>query len=162
MAKYRKKPVIIEAVKVLETINKIRNHEKIPKWFNSDNLQIIGNKVIVSTLEGLMIANEDDYIIKGVNGELYPCKPDIFEKTYELVGDQMNLLEHYIEKILSVVDVTKEWEEYIQEEDPNFVETDPMLEIKVLINCMGVEEYRVLWYHKSEWDKTQEQGYYMA
>ena len=87
MAKYRKKPVIIEAVKTLETINKIRNHEKIPKWFNSDNLQIIGNKVIVSTLEGLMIANEDDYIIKGVNGELYTCKPDIFEKTYELVGD---------------------------------------------------------------------------
>lgn len=74
----------------------------------------------------------------------------------------MNLLEHYIEKILSVVDVTKEWEKYIQEEDLNFVETDPMLEIKVLINCMGVEEYRVLWYHKSEWDNIQEQGYYMA
>lgn len=74
----------------------------------------------------------------------------------------MNLLEHYIEKIISVVDVTKEWEKYMQEENPNFVETDPMLEIKVLINCMGVEEYRVLWYHKSEWDKIQEQGYYMA
>ena len=50
----------------------------------------------------------------------------------------MNLLEHY------------------------FVKTDPMLEIKVLVNCMGVEEYNILWYHKSEWDKIQEQGYYMA
>ena len=75
----------------------------------------------------------------------------------------MNLLEHYIEKVISVNDVTKEWEKYMQEEeDPNFIETDPMLEIKVLVNYMGVEEYNILWYHKSEWDKIQEQGYYMA
>ena len=75
----------------------------------------------------------------------------------------MNLLEHYIKEIISVEDVTKEWEKYMQEEeDPNFIETDPMLEIKVLVNYMGVEEYNILWYHKSEWDKIQEQGYYMA
>ena len=75
----------------------------------------------------------------------------------------MNLLEHYIKKVISVVDVTKEWEKYMQEEeDPNFIETDPMLEIKVLVNYMGVEEYNILWYHKSEWDKIQEQGYYIA
>lgn len=74
----------------------------------------------------------------------------------------MNLLEHYIEKVISVVDVTKEWEKCMQEEDSNFVETDTMLEIKVLVNCMGVEKYNILWYHKSEWDKIQEQGYYMA
>ena len=74
----------------------------------------------------------------------------------------MNLLEHYIEKVISVVDVTKEWEKCMQEEDPNFVETDSMLEIKVLVNCMGVEEYNILRRHKSEWDKIQEQGYYMA
>jgi hypothetical protein len=74
----------------------------------------------------------------------------------------MNLLEHYIKKVISVGDVTKEWEKYMQEEDQNFVETDPMLEIKILINCMGVEEYNILWHHKSEWDKIQKQGYYMA
>lgn len=75
----------------------------------------------------------------------------------------MNLLEHYIEKVISVEDVTKEWEKYIQEtEDPNFIETDSMLEINILSNCMGVEKYNILWYHKSEWDKIQEQGYYMA
>ena len=75
----------------------------------------------------------------------------------------MNLLEHYIKKVISVKDVTQEWEKYMQEEeDPNFIETDPMLEIKILVNCMGVEEYNILWYHKSEWDKIQEQGYYMA
>ena len=80
--KYRKKPVVIEAVKTLETINKIRNHEKVPKWFDS-RIRIAGNHAVIKTLEGEMIANEDDYIICGVNGELYPCKPDIFEKTYE-------------------------------------------------------------------------------
>ena len=82
--KYRKKPVIIEAVKTLETINKIRNHEEVPKWFD-DRIEIVGNHAVIKTLEGEMIANEDDYIICGVNEELYPCKPDIFEKTYEAV-----------------------------------------------------------------------------
>jgi hypothetical protein len=74
----------------------------------------------------------------------------------------MNLLEHYIEKVVSVEDVTKEWEDFMRKDIPNFVETDPMLEIKILINCMGIEEYNILWYHKSEWDKIQEQGYYVA
>lgn len=74
----------------------------------------------------------------------------------------MNLLEHYIEKVVSVEDVTKEWEDFMRKDIPNFVETDPMLEIKILINCMGIEEYNILWHHKSEWDKIQEQGYYMA
>lgn len=50
----------------------------------------------------------------------------------------------------------------MQKEDPNFIENDPMLKIKILVNCMGVEEYNILWHHKSEWDKIQEQGYYMA
>lgn len=74
----------------------------------------------------------------------------------------MNLLEHYIEKVISVVDVTKEWEEYMQEENPNFVETDPMLEIKMIVNCYGSIQETKQWFHKSEWDKIQEQGYYMA
>ena len=74
----------------------------------------------------------------------------------------MNLLEHYIEKVISVVDVTKEWEKCMQEEDPNFVETDPMLEIKMIVNCYGSIQETKQWFHKSEWDKIQEQGYYMA
>ena len=49
----------------------------------------------------------------------------------------MNLLEHYIEKVISVVDVTKEWEKCMQEEDPNFVETDPMLQVAIIVNCYG-------------------------
>lgn len=42
-------------------------------------------KIYIETLEGVMTATEGDWIIKGVNGEFYPCKPDIFEKTYEPV-----------------------------------------------------------------------------
>lgn len=44
-------------------------------------------KLKIKTLEGVMTADIGDYIIKGVNGEFYPCKPDIFEKTYEEVKE---------------------------------------------------------------------------
>lgn len=46
---------------------------------------IIIDTVHINTLEGTMVAQPGDWIIKGINGELYPCKPDIFEKTYDLV-----------------------------------------------------------------------------
>ena len=74
----------------------------------------------------------------------------------------MNLLENYIEKVISVEDVTKGWEKYMQEEDPNFIETDPMLQISMIINCYGQTTGTTKMFHKSEWDKIQEQGYYMA
>ena len=84
--KFIKKRVVIEAVhwngiKVSET----------PEWIlealNSGVLVRFGDKVQVRTLEGVMTASPGDYIIKGVDGELYPCKPDIFEKTYEKVEE---------------------------------------------------------------------------
>lgn len=74
----------------------------------------------------------------------------------------MNLVEHYIEKVISVEDVTKQWEDFIRKDTPNFVETDSMLEIKMLVNCYGNIKETTQCYHKSEWDKIQEQGYYMA
>lgn len=86
MAKYRKKPVVIEAVQwkgdnqslqeinllALDSAGGIVEHED-------------GERLIIPTLEGLMTANLHDWIIKGVSGEVYPCKPDIFAKTYEKV-----------------------------------------------------------------------------
>ena len=74
----------------------------------------------------------------------------------------MNLLEHYIEKVISVNDVTKEWEKYMQKEDPNYIELDPMLQVAIIVNCYGQTEGTTKMFHKSEWDKIQEQGYYMA
>lgn len=79
--KYTKKPVIIEAVQWTgENIKEIehftRGKARYNLWLDTFELK---------TLEGTMIANVDDYIIKGVKGEFYPCKPYIFEQTYELV-----------------------------------------------------------------------------
>lgn len=84
MPKYRKKPIVIEAFQY-----ELSNKENIPDWF----LESVNNgisyydsfELYISTLEGAHHVSIGDYIIKGVNGEFYPCKPDIFEKTYELV-----------------------------------------------------------------------------
>ena len=72
----------------------------------------------------------------------------------------MNLLEHYIQEIFSVEDVTKEWEDCMRKDDPNFVETDPMLKVEMIVNCYGQTKGTTKMCHKSEWDKIQEQGYY--
>lgn len=87
MPKYRKKPVIINAelwdgseeafVRIALLGSTGRTISKLGK----DILR-------VDTLEGVMRANLGDYIIEGVNGETYPCKPDIFEKTYEPIWDK--------------------------------------------------------------------------
>jgi hypothetical protein len=86
--KYRKKPVVVEAVQWrggnIEEIQSFmadsdRGPIYMPGFSNSD--EIIG----IETLEGRMIANIGDYIIKGVSGEFYPCKSDIFDKTYDAV-----------------------------------------------------------------------------
>lgn len=79
--KYRKKPVVIEAFQF--------RIDNCPDWFMDKvtDLSIITHEkhCFIETLEGLMKANYGDYIIRGVDGEVYPCKPDIFEKTYEAV-----------------------------------------------------------------------------
>ena len=84
--KYRKLPIVIEAFKWEDDCDLFS--EDIPKWFK-DNLKIdfyfSNMNLFIRTLEGNMKVNDGDYIIKGVNNEFYPCKPDIFEKTYELV-----------------------------------------------------------------------------
>ena len=80
MAKFRKKPVIIEAKQLMFNT---ASQSEIAEWCNGK--KGLDGGVIIHTLEGDMVANTGDWIIKGVNGEFYPCKPDIFEKTYELV-----------------------------------------------------------------------------
>lgn len=78
--KYRKKPVVIEAIEyhtddVLEAV----------KFVGESNcyLRPIEKEFYIETLEGDMLVSDGDYIIKGIKGEFYPCKPDIFEATYE-------------------------------------------------------------------------------
>lgn len=79
MKQYRKKPVVIEAVQYLGT-----NFDEIEAFVGGD-AEFRSGELIVATLEGPLHASPQDWIIKGVKGEFYPCKPDIFEATYEPV-----------------------------------------------------------------------------
>lgn len=83
MPQYRKKQVVIDAWQI--TVG-----AAMPEWLieavKDLKVQNIGfGKAIIYTLEGAMTADMGDWIIKGVKGELYPCKPDIFAATYEAV-----------------------------------------------------------------------------
>ena len=73
---YRKKPVVIQAVQFTGNFNEIEE-------FVGGDAEFRDGKLLVATLEGPLWASPADYIIKGVNGEFYPCKPDIFKKTYD-------------------------------------------------------------------------------
>lgn len=85
--KYRKKPVVIEAIQFKGTWESYREICE----FTEDSLQYnhLGEntpqELYIETLEGTHTASNGDYIIKGIKGEFYPCKPDIFELTYEAI-----------------------------------------------------------------------------
>lgn len=81
--KYRKKPIVVEAIRWTG-----KNQTEIDKFCGMKVVWGKNNKAfLVLTREGTKLATMGDYIIKGVNGEFYPCKPDIFEKTYERVDE---------------------------------------------------------------------------
>lgn len=94
--KYRKKPIVIEAFQYDGDLMGRDRIYYVPKWavkafenevmyFGSLNENEPPCELFIKTLEGVHHASVGDYIIQGVNGELYPCKSDIFEKTYEVV-----------------------------------------------------------------------------
>lgn len=84
--KYRKKPVIIDAIQYTGG-NYKEVCEFVGKELKRPLIRYTPSEIIIETLEGNHIARAGDFIIRGVHGEFYPCKPDIFEKTYELVGE---------------------------------------------------------------------------
>jgi hypothetical protein len=79
-ARFRKKPIVIEAMQYDG-----RNATKIGLWANAPEWEddFLGSTFRIVTLEGPMIARVGDWIIRGIEGEFYPCKPGIFEATYE-------------------------------------------------------------------------------
>ena len=86
MNKYRKKPVVVEAFQFYGDLN----NSNVPAWAVKaleDGTMFYGKddplELYINTLEGTHHVSIGDFVIKGVNGELYPCKPDVFEKTYE-------------------------------------------------------------------------------
>lgn len=95
--RYRKRPVVVEAFQYDGDLKGTNRKYYVPDWaveafekgiitFSSDEPGAPPRCLAIRTLEGVMLASIGDFIIRGVNGELYPCKPDIFEKTYEAVS----------------------------------------------------------------------------
>lgn len=86
MAQFRKKPVVIEAEQWLQTVE--QNERLLAEGVIMDIPSRDGS-CLIPTLEGNMTCMLNDYIIKGVKGEYYPCKPEIFELTYDLVEEEV-------------------------------------------------------------------------
>lgn len=88
MAYYRKKPVVVEAIVL--GFNHGHTLEEIADWCGgrAEGGDVNTMRIVIPTLEGDMAATYGDYIIKGVKGEFYPCKPDIFKATYEPVEEK--------------------------------------------------------------------------
>ena len=99
MAKYRKKPVVVEAMQLewstwsemcdFAGVGCLAQNKPQGCYLDENNHPLPGDQVsevmglIVPTLEGLRVARQGDWVIRGIAGELYSCKPDIFEATYE-------------------------------------------------------------------------------
>lgn len=99
MPKFRKKPVVVEAIQWtgsnLEEIRNFVGSDLIEEYVEFFDIKRTLNKMLVDiaidTLEGTMKAGYGDYIIKDVHGDFYPCRPDIFEQTYEEAIEDGNL-----------------------------------------------------------------------
>lgn len=121
MAKYKKKPVLIEAYHYDHELLGIEPERMETKWlseaFETGILHYRKGQLetewllFIATLEGTMEVSMGDYIIQGVKGELYPCKPDIFEATYEKVWPLSPLLENQNIDVGSMTD--EEWRKHL-------------------------------------------------
>jgi hypothetical protein len=90
MGKFRKKPVVIEAELISDLMKNAENKwSALPEWvkskYEAGDILFTSEYINIQTLEGTMRGEKNDYLIQGVMGEIYPCKPDIFLKTYEPV-----------------------------------------------------------------------------
>lgn len=84
MPKFRKKPVVIDAVQWTgENVDEVNDFIGLANNPQTARHGFADGSVFIKTLEGVMEASRMDWIIRGVSNEIYPCKPDIFEKTYE-------------------------------------------------------------------------------
>ena len=80
--RYRKKPLVIEAVRWTGY-----NEDELAEFMGVERVFVTPTRLLlVATLEGRVHAGAGDYVVRGVRGEFYPCKPEVFEKTYEVVG----------------------------------------------------------------------------
>lgn len=128
--KSTKKPVTIECVKWdgenIEEIKSFAGYAYIGGENDSDK------KLVISTLEGDMLASVGDYIIKGVKGEFYPCKPDIFENTYDIVDESG--------PIIKVRAEVRYYEDYIVNGE-NDISYDEQEKVDFLVNDVKIKRW---------------------
>lgn len=150
MTRYRKKPVEIEAVQFTgDNIEEIAEFMGIPlaglQVSVDAVLRMDGNygentHIHIPTLEGTMTANCGDWIIKGVKGEFYPCKPDIFDETYEVIEDEgMTDLKSkpYPKSLLKLPEMTDAEKEAIRKNiEANDTTVLPLIEIHPVNNVI--------------------------
>lgn len=90
MPHFAKRPIVIEAVPAREALHAAaQDWSALPEWlkeaYEAGEIVFAADGVHIRTLEGVMRADPDDWIISGVKGEIYPCKPDVFAATYERI-----------------------------------------------------------------------------
>ena len=90
MSKFVKRPVVIEAFRWTGDQDQTEDPLWIIEAIKAGNVLFGDGVMKILTLEGVMTVNRGDYVIKGIKGEIYPCKPDIFELTYEPVESNDN------------------------------------------------------------------------
>jgi hypothetical protein len=135
--KFRKKPVVIEAIKwngenLREIIDFTGLHPSAEKWTWDEYAEVVSKEGLkIFTIEGPLMASIGDWIIQGVKGEFYPCKPDIFEATYEPVeefkgrGAAMEAVLENARKSQPDVKVLVEALEEISKMRPEYFATNP-------------------------------------
>ncbi len=141
--KYRKKPVVIDAVHLTEDLFwKIQDKQEPPVFgqftfsgsWHPINRTISSAYIYIKTLEGDMRANIGDWIIKGVNGEFYPCKPDIFEKTYQSADETPSPTDRDCEELKKEVESWENsaiiWEAKFNGSQARISELESLLEIE--------------------------------
>ena len=159
--KFRKKPIVIEAIQYTGN-----NNEEIVKFaghkvqFGSAN----DTELRIYTLEGDMTVKVNDWIIKGIKGEFYPCKPDIFKETYE--GDKMKIINiTCVEKLQSLLDkscsqtIRPAWNNSFTKDAISFVRAPTVLASK--LNPLVIEKppkfkvkekVKLMWNQRSKYD----------
>jgi len=96
MPRFRKKPVVVDAIRVKDIFHMAAHDwDGLPDWASKTHgitkgwtIQFAPPRIYINTLNGKVVADIDEWLVRGVTGELYPCKPDIFEQTYEAVEDE--------------------------------------------------------------------------
>lgn len=142
MKNYRKKPVVIQAIQFFDQAEEIINIQEFMGNIDItiDYKDIDDPKLKIETLEGIMNASLGDWIIKGINGEFYPCKPDIFEKTYDLADAPESFLDRVIKEKAELAEKTSKLKDFI-ENNPKFDELTNINRILLINQFNAMELY---------------------